>query len=77
MGVAAQLSSQTGLRGLGEVHRHDRGGAAEEGDRRSRHPPVADRHEFWDTALGLVHEHLDRVPPIGPWLPLRMAGAGR
>ena len=54
-----------GTRGLREVHRHDRRRAAVEGEGRGEHPPVADRDEFVDTALGLVLEHLDRVSAGG------------
>ena len=64
-----------GLGGLREVHRHDRRRAAEEREGRGQHPPVADRHELWDAALGLVLEHLDRISPAGCRLPFPVARA--
>ena len=75
VGVAAGLDPQAGIRGLGEVHRHDRRRAAIEGEGRGQHPPVADRNEFLDAALGLVLEHLDRISAAGRRLPLSVTRA--
>ena len=61
VGIAACLNPQPGFGGLREVHRHDRRGAAKEGEGRGQHPPVADRHELGDAALGLALEQLDRI----------------
>ncbi len=76
VGIAARLDPQAGVRGLGEVHRHDRRGAAVEGEGRGQHPPVADRDELGDAALGLVREHLDRVFAARRRLPFAVTGAG-
>ena len=46
---------------LGEVARHDQGGAAVEGERRDQHAPVADRHELGHARRGLALEQGDRV----------------
>ena len=73
VGIAAELDLEPGLGSLLEVHRHDRRRAAIERERRGEHPPVADRNELGDTALGLVLEHLDRVLPLCRRLPLRLA----
>ena len=73
--IAAELHPQAGIRGLGEVHRHDRRRAAEEGEGRGQHPPVADRNEFLDTALGLVLEHLDRISAAGRRFPVSVTRA--
>ena len=75
VGIAACLDAQPGLGGLREVHRHDRRGAAKERERRGQHPPVADRHELRDAALGLVLEHLDRISPARCRLPFPVARA--
>ena len=44
-----------------EVHRHDRGAAAEERERRRRHAVVAHRDELGDARAALLLEHRDRV----------------
>ena len=75
VGVAAGLDLQPGLGGLREVHRHDRRRAAIEGERRGEHPPVADRDELLDAALGLVLEQLDRIFPARRRLPFAVARA--
>ena len=75
VGIAACLDLQPGLGGLREVHRHDRRGAAIEGERRGEHPPVADRDQLVDAALGLVLEHLDRISPARRRLPFAVARA--
>ena len=73
--VAAQLGLKPGLGRLREVHRHDRRRAAVEAKGRGQHPPVADRNEFLDTALGLVLEHLDRISPAGCRCPVSVTRA--
>ena len=75
VGIAACLDLQPGLGGLREVHRHDRRRAAKERERRGEHPPVADRHQLRDAALGLVLEHLDRISPARWRLPFAVARA--
>ena len=75
VGIAACLDPQPGLGGLREVHRHDRRRAAKERERRGEHPPVADRHQLLDTALGLILEHLDRISPARRRLPFAVARA--
>ena len=75
VGVAACLDAQPGLGGLREVHRHDRRRATIERERRGQHPPVADRNELLDAALGLVLEHLDRISPARRRLPFAVARA--
>ena len=75
VGIAACLDAQPGLGGLREVHRHDRRRAAKERERRGEHPPVADRHELLDAALGLVLEHLDRISAARGRLPFPVARA--
>ncbi len=76
VGVAACLHPQPGDRRRGEVGRHHRGGAAEEGEGRGRHPPVADRDQLGDARARLGLEDLDRVGPAGGRLPRRVGGAG-
>ncbi len=75
VGIAACLNPQPGIGGLGEVHRHDRRCATKEGERRGQHPPIANRHELGDSALGLVLEQLDRIFAVFRRLPLAVSGA--
>src|SRR5919112_3357454 len=73
MGVAAQLSLDTGLRRAREVLGHDDGRAPHESERRSHHARVPDRHELLNPVPGLRLEEVDRVRPIGRRRPLRVA----
>src|SRR5918995_2173964 len=73
MGVAAQLSLDTGLRRAREVLGHDDGRPPHEGERRSHHARVPDRHELLNPVPGLRLEEVDRVRPIGRRCPLRVA----
>ena len=66
---------EPGHGGLREVHRHDRCCATKKRERRGEHPPVADRDELLDAALGLVLEHLDRISPARCRLPFSVARA--
>ncbi len=75
VGVAAGLHPQARVGGLGEVHRHDRRGAAEEGEGRGQHPPVADRDELGYAVLGLLLEHRDRISAVPRRLPIAVTGS--
>ena len=65
VGVAAELRGEPGARGLGQVRRHDRRAAAEEGERRRGHPRVPNRKQLRHARLALSLQHPDRRPP-GP-----------
>ena len=75
VGVAAGLHPQPRDRGPRQVGRHHRGGAAEEGEGRGRHPPVADRHQVGDAGLRLALEDRDRILAIGRRLEAGVARA--
>ena len=71
--VAAELRVQARSRPIREVGRHQVGGAAEEGERRSEHAPVPDRAELGQSRSRLLLEQLDRVSAHRPRLPRRRA----
>src|SRR5215218_2304967 len=73
MGVAAQLSLYAGLRRAREVLGHDDGRAPHEGERRSHHTRVPDRHELLNSVPRRRLEEVDRVRPVGSRCPLRVA----
>src|SRR5918995_2995214 len=73
MGVAAQLSLDTGLRRAREVVGHDDGRPPHERERRSHHARIPDRHELLIPVPGLRLEEVDRVRPIWRRRPLRVA----
>ena len=76
VGVAAHLHPQARGRGRGEVGGHHRRGAAVEGERRDRHPPVADRQQLRHPCVRLLFEDLDRVGPVLRGIPPGMAAPG-
>ena len=61
VGVAAGLDPQAGGGRCREIGRHHGGGAAEEGERRGRHPAVADRDQLRDPGDRLSLEDRDGV----------------
>jgi len=61
MRVAAQLSREPGARQPRQVCRHDQRAAAEEGERRRQHPPVADRDQLGHPRECLLLQQRDRV----------------
>ena len=75
VGVTAELDAQVGRGRRREVVGHDQRRAAVEGERRHEHPPVADGHEFGNTARGLALEKGDGVRPSGPGREVRMCRA--
>ncbi len=64
MRVAADLCCQPRTRRGGQVRRHHERGAAEEGERRDEHAPVADGDELGDPARGLALQEGDGVGPV-------------
>ena len=75
--VPARLHPEPGAGRLSEVGRHDRGGAAIEGEGGDEHPAVAQGDEIGDPIRRLALEHVDRVGPVGRRLPFAVAGARR
>src|SRR6202042_3837797 len=73
----AQLHPHARHGGLGEVGRHDRRRATVEGERRDEHAPVANRHQFGHTTLGLAFEDRHGILAVLRGLPFGVAGAGR
>ncbi len=65
MGVAAALHREPTARRRGEIARHHRGGAAEEGERGDQHPAVADRDELGDPRALLPFQQRHRVGALG------------
>ena len=74
--VAACLHPQPGDGSRVEVHRHDRGRAPVERERRHGHASVADRQQLPHACLGLRFEHRDRIGPVLRRAPFGVRGAG-
>jgi hypothetical protein len=51
--------------------------AAEEGEGRGQHAPIADGHQMLDAALAGLHQQVDRVGPVGGGLETGMASRGQ
>jgi hypothetical protein len=75
--VAAGLHAKSGRRGRREIGRHDRGGAAIEGERRLGHAGEAQRDQFGDAAFVSLVQKLDRIASILGRLPTAMRDARR
>ncbi|MCK6369797.1 MAG: hypothetical protein L6Q83_00480 [Gammaproteobacteria bacterium] len=65
MSVTAQLDAQVRADPGGEVAGHDRGGATQEGERRTAHPAIPQAHELGEPGLLLPGENLQRIGPVG------------
>ena len=70
MRIAAELCSQPRPGRSGQVGRHQVGRSAEEGERRYKHPAVADRHQLGHPGGVLLRQQLDRIGPIRGRLPV-------
>ena len=77
MRIAAELHLQSRARGTCQVGRHRIGRAAEEGERRDQHPPVAEGPELRHPGSRLLLQHLDGITPVGGGLPFAMLRARR
>ena len=69
-----RTSSVRGRRG--QVVRHHQRRATEEGERRRRHPRVAQRHEILSAGAVRLDEHLDRVEAVARRLPRHRVRCG-
>ena len=74
--VTAGLYPDIGAGRVREIPGHRRRRAAEVGERRGGHAPVADRYQIRHPGLGLLLENGDRVGPFRRRRPLRVAGPG-
>ena len=68
--VTAGLHVNPGDRRARQVHRHERGRAAKERERRLPHAPVADRQQLRQPATIRLREDVDRIAAIRRCLPL-------
>jgi hypothetical protein len=76
MRVAAGLNADVGSRRVREVPRHLGCRAAEVGERRREHPPVANLDYVGQAAASLSLERLHGIGPVGRRIPFAMAGPG-
>ena len=76
MHVAAGVDEQAGTRRTGEVARHDRGRAAQEGEGRGQHAGKADRHQLLHAAHVLLLEDRDRIGAVRVLVEPGVLGAG-
>ncbi len=74
--IAARLDPETGHRRGRKIGGHDRGSTTKEGERRDRHPPVAEWQELRHARGGRLFEDGDRVAPVGLGSPRRVRGPG-
>ena len=73
--VAAGVDERADDRGVGKIARHDRGRAAQEGERRSQHARKAHRHQLLDTRDILLLEDRDGIRPVVTLLEAGVLGA--
>src|SRR5262249_45065462 len=64
MSVTARLHTNVGCRRVGQIGRHYRRRAAQEGKGIAPHAAIADRQQFLDPALALFNQDLDWVPSV-------------
>jgi hypothetical protein len=76
MAIAASLHARAGDGGLGQVGRHDAGGAAIEGERRHQHPPVAHRQQFGQPLMVRGLKLRNRIGAAGRLLPAAVGRPG-
>jgi hypothetical protein len=73
--IATRLYPQPADGSVGKILSHDRGGSAEERQRRSHHALMADRQELRHPPSLLLLQNEDRITPAGRRVPSRMLGA--
>lgn len=76
VGIAAELDGEARVGCRREVARHHGGGAAQEGERARRHPPVADGQQVAEPVGALPLQGHDGVGAVGGRDPRAVRGAG-